>query len=73
MSNTNAVLFKLSVHLNRDGEVVLEASHPPDPQLVEEAFDAWNSEYPETKKIVSLVEYLRDYQNNFIRGVAAFI
>jgi len=73
MSNTNAVLFKLSVHLNRDGEVVLEASHPPDPQLVEEAFDAWDPEYEETKKIVSLVEYLRDYQNNFIKGVAAFI
>ena len=73
MSNTNATLFKLSVHLNRDGEIVLEASHPPDSKLVEEAFEKWNPNYPETKKIVSLMEYLRDYQNNFMRGVAAFI
>ena len=55
MSDTNAILFKLSVHLNRDGEIVLEASKPPDPKLVEEAFDVWNPDYSETKKIVSLV------------------
>jgi len=73
MSNTNAILFKLSVHLNRDGEIVLEASKPPDPKLVEEVFDVWNPDYSETKKIVSLVEYLGDYQNNFMRGVEKFI
>ena len=73
MSNTNAILFNLSVHLNRDGEIILEATKPPNPKLLEKAFDTWNPDYSETKKIVSLVEYLGDYQDNFMRGVAAFI
>jgi len=73
MSNPQATLFKLEVLLNTEGEIVLEASQPPDSKLVEKAFDNWNCNFEETKKIVSLVEYLRDYQNNFIKGVEKFI
>ena len=35
MSNPQATLFKLEVLLNTKGEIVLEASQPPDSKLVE--------------------------------------
>tara|TARA_R100000773_G_C4208796_1_gene108896 strand:- start:1087 stop:1308 length:222 start_codon:yes stop_codon:yes gene_type:complete len=73
MSNPQATLFKLEVLLNTEGEIVLESSKPPDSKLVEKAFNDWNCSFEETKKIVSLVEYLRDYQNNFIKNVEKFI
>ena len=61
MARKSTKLFEFSVSLTVDGTIQLDYLGPPDPVEVEEVFDAWNPEYEGTKKIVSLITYLRNY------------
>lgn len=65
-----ANLFEFKVSLNREGNVVLDYHGPPDPVAVEEAFDQWNGEYENTKKIVSLIKYLQNYTEIQIKDIS---
>ena len=59
----DALLYKMSVSLTQDGNISIDFEGPPSPEDIEEAFDAWNPDFENTKKIVSLVKYLRDYSD----------
>jgi len=58
-----ALLYNFKVSLNTNGELVVDWEGPPSSQDVENAFDSWNDDYEQTKKIASLCDHLRDYSN----------
>ena len=60
MTRELANLLEFKVSINTDGNVVLDYTSPPDPDILEKAFDEWNGEYENTKKFVSLVKYLQN-------------
>ena len=68
-----ARLFKFEVSLNRDSKIVIDYEIPPHPDLVEKLFNKWDKEYEHTKKIVSLVKYLRDYGDKQCKDIQGFI
>ena len=68
-----ALLFKFEVGLNRESKIVINYEVPPDPKALEEVFDNWDESYEHTKKIVSLVKYLRDYGNRQCEDIQNFI
>ena len=68
-----ANLFEFKVSLNRDGNVIIDYCGPPDPVEVEEAFDKWNEEYENTKKIVSLINYLKNYTKIQIQDIGSIL
>ena len=70
---TLANLFEFKVSLNRDGNVVLDYCGPPDPVEIEAAFDKWNEEYENTKKIVSLINYLQNYTKIQIQDIGRIL
>ena len=65
MSSTKrmALLYQFKVSLNTNGELVVDWEGPPPSQEVINAFDEWNDDYEQTKKIASLCDHLRDYSN----------
>ncbi len=71
-SNKLAELYNFCVSINQDGNIILDYRGPPDSEDIEKVFDAWDSEYEHTKKIVTLCEYLRNYskvQEKDINGI----
>ena len=66
-------LFKFEVGLNQESKIVIDYEMPPDSGEIEKAFDDWNEDYDQTKKIVSLVKYLRDYGNRQCDDIQSFI
>ena len=66
-------LFKFEVGLNQESKIVIDYERPPDSDEIEKAFDDWNEDYEHTKKIVSLVKYLRDYGNKQCDDIQRFI
>ena len=69
----DALLYKMSVFLTQDGNVAVDFEGPPSPESIEAAFDEWNADFENTKKIVSLVEYLRDYSDRQYEDLKSFI
>ena len=69
----DALLYKMSVSLTQDGNISIDFEGPPSPEDIEAAFDAWNPDFENTKKIVSLVKYLRDYSDRQHRDLQSFI
>ena len=69
----DALLYKMSVSLTQDGNVAVDFEGPPSPESIEAAFDEWNADFENTKKIVSLVEYLRDYSDKQYEDLRSFI
>tara|TARA_Y100000401_G_C8280593_1_gene203224 strand:- start:636 stop:863 length:228 start_codon:yes stop_codon:yes gene_type:complete len=69
----DALLYKMSVSLTQDGNVAIDFEGPPSPDDIEAAFDEWNADFENTKKIVSLVKYLRDYSDRQYRDLKGFI
>lgn len=63
----------MSVLLTQDGNIAIDFEGPPSAKDIEEAFDNWNSDFENTKKIVSLVEYLRDYSDKQYEDLRSFI
>lgn len=61
--NQTALLYTFKVSLNTNGELVVDWEGPPSSQEVIDAFDEWNEDYEQTKKIASLCDHLRDYSN----------
>ena len=72
-TNRDALLYKMSVSLTQDGNVAVDFEGPPSPESIEAAFDEWNPDFENTKKIVSLVEYLRDYSDRQYEDLKSFI
>ena len=72
-SKSNALLYRMSVSLTKDGEIAVDFEGPPEPNDIEKAFDDWDKDFEHTKKIVSLVEYLRDYSNKQYEDLKSFI
>ena len=62
-------LFKFEVGLNQESKIVIDYERPPDSEEIEKAFE----DYEHTKKIVSLVKYLRDYGNKQCDDIQSFI
>ena len=69
----DALLYKMSVLLTQDVNIAIDFEGPPSAEDIEEAFDSWNSDFENTKKIVSLVEYLRDYSDKQYEDLRSFI
>ena len=69
----DALLYKMSVSLTQDGNVAIDFEGPPSVKDIEDAFDSWNSDFENTKKIVSLVKYLRDYSDKQYEDLRSFI
>ena len=69
----DALLYKMSVSLTQDGYISLDLEGPPSPEDIEAAVDAGNPDFENTKKIVSLVKYLRDYSDRQHRDLQSFI
>ena len=68
-----ASLLELKVSLNTDGNVVVDYTSPPDEITLEEAFDEWDEEYENTKKIVSLVKYLKNIVELQIKDISKIL
>ena len=68
-----ASLLELKVSLNTDGNVVVDYTSPPDEIALEEAFDEWDEEYENTKKIVSLVKYLKNIVELQIKDISKIL
>ncbi len=67
-----ALLYQFKVSLNTNGELIVDWEGPPSSQEVVNAFDEWNEDYEQTKKIAWLGDLLRDsghFHNNEIRRV----
>ena len=43
----------MSVLLTQDGNIAIDFEGPPSAKDIEEAFDSWNSDFENTKKIVN--------------------
>lgn len=69
----DALLYKMSVSLTQDGNLAVDFEGPPSPEDIEAAFDEWNADFENTKKIVSLVEYLRDHSDRQYEDLKNFI
>ena len=69
----DALLYKMSVSLTQYGNVAIDFEGPPSVKDIEDAFDSWNSDFENPKKIVSLVEYLRDYSDRQYEDLKSFI
>ena len=69
----DALLYRMSVSLTQDGNVAIDFEGHPSKKDIEEAFDGWNPDFENTKKIVSLVEYLRDYSDRQYEDLKSFI
>ena len=69
----DALLYKMAVSLTQDGNVAIDFEGPPSVKDIEDAFDSWNSDFENTKKIVSLVKYLRDYSDRQYEDLKSFI
>ena len=52
-----ALLFRFSVLLDTEGKIVIEEDNI-DPELLEEAMDDWNPDYPNTAMIVAMIKML---------------
>ena len=63
----------MSVSLTKDGNIAIDFEGPPAAEDIEQAFDDWNPDFENTKKIVSLVEYLRDYSDRQYEDLKSFI
>lgn len=72
-TNRDALLYKMSVSLTQDGNVAIDFEGPPSAEDIEAAFDEWNVDFENTKKIVSLVKYLRDYSDRQYEDLKSFI
>jgi len=72
-TNRDALLYKMSVSLTKDGNVAIDFEGPPSAEDIEAAFDEWNVDFENTKKIVSLVKYLRDYSDRQYEDLKSFI
>jgi hypothetical protein len=59
----DALLYRMSVSITSSGDIALDFEGPPSAKDIENIFDKWNPEFEHTKKIVSLVNYLRDYSD----------
>ena len=51
----DALLYKMSVSLTQDGNISIDFEGPPSPEDIEEAFDAWNPDFENPKKIPLLI------------------
>jgi|TARA_R110000787_G_scaffold186235_2_gene297781 hypothetical protein len=69
----DAVLYRMSISLTSDGKIAMDFEGPPSPEEIEKAFDKWDSEFEHTKKIVSLVKYLRNYSDQQYRDLKGII
>lgn len=69
----DALLYRVSVSLTQDGNVAIDFEGPPSAEDIEAVFDDWNKDFENTKKIVSLVEYLRDYSDKQYEDLRSFI
>jgi len=69
----DALLYKMSVSITSKGEIALDFEGPPSAREIEDLFDKWNPEFEHTKKIVSLVNYLRDYSDQQYRDFKGVI
>ena len=72
-SKSDALLYKMSVSLTKDGNIAIDFEGPPAAEDIEQAFDDWIPDFENTKKIVSLVEYLRDYSDKQYEDLRSFI
>tara|TARA_R110002126_G_C10155867_1_gene472235 strand:+ start:195 stop:419 length:225 start_codon:yes stop_codon:yes gene_type:complete len=52
-----ALLFRFSVFLNKEGRIVIEEDNI-DPEDFQEAMDNWNPDYPNTAMIVAMIKML---------------
>tara|TARA_B100001123_G_C15240609_1_gene998950 strand:- start:1162 stop:1392 length:231 start_codon:yes stop_codon:yes gene_type:complete len=73
VDDRKAILFNLNVLLNTEGKIEINFEGPPSPEQIEEAFDSWDEGFEHTKKIVSLVEYLRDYSELVYKDINKII
>ena len=70
---TDALLYRMSVSITSSGDIALDFEGPPSAKDIENIFDKWNPEFEHTKKIVSLVNYLRDYSDQQYRDFKGII
>jgi hypothetical protein len=70
---TDALLYRMSVSITSSGDIALDFEGPPSAKDIENIFDKWNPEFEHTKKIVSLVNYLRDYSDQQYRDFKGVI
>ena len=69
----DALLYRMSVSITSSGDIALDFEGPPSAKDLENIFDKWNPEFEHTKKIVSLVNYLRDYSDQQYRDFKGVI
>jgi|TARA_R110000787_G_scaffold179694_1_gene291591 hypothetical protein len=69
----DALLYRMSVSITSSGDIALDFEGPPSAKDIENIFDKWNPEFEHTKKIVSLVNYLRDYSDQQYRDFKGII
>ena len=69
----DALLYRMSVSITSSGDIALDFEGPPSAKDIENIFDKWNPEFEHTKKIVSLVKYLRDYSDQQYRDFKGII
>tara|TARA_R100001369_G_scaffold46106_1_gene72402 strand:- start:96 stop:323 length:228 start_codon:yes stop_codon:yes gene_type:complete len=69
----DALLYKMSVSITTGGHIALDFEGPPSAKDIESIFDSWNPDFEHTKKIVSLVNYLRDYSDQQYRDLKGVI
>jgi len=69
----DALLYRMSVSITSSGDIALDFEGPPSAKDIENIFDKWNPEFEHTKKIVSLVNYLRDYSDQQYRDFKGVI
>jgi hypothetical protein len=69
----DALLYRMSVSITSSGDIALDFEGPPSAKDIENIFDKWSPEFEHTKKIVSLVNYLRDYSDQQYRDFKGII
>ena len=69
----DALLYRMSVSITSSGDIALDFEGPPSAKDIENIFDKWNPEFEHTKKIVSLVKYLRNYSDQQYRDLKGII
>ena len=69
----DALLYRMSVSITSSGDIALDFEGPPSAKDIENIFDKWNPEFEHTNKIVSLVNYLRDYSDQQYRDFKGII